>query len=104
MASIPSRQDTRNDRCVQTAVAIWTLIGVVVGLMGNRILSHGFPGGALGAAFGGGAGGFLGGAVFTVLIGADGSLGAVALAAAAAGAAALVATIQAAGRGSVRGR
>jgi uncharacterized membrane protein YeaQ/YmgE (transglycosylase-associated protein family) len=89
---------------VQTAVASWLLIGVVVGLVAHRLSVGGVPGGALGALVGGGAGGFLGGAIFAVLAGAGRGLDPINLAAAAAGAAALVAMLGLAGRGSLRGR
>jgi hypothetical protein len=90
---------------VSVAVASWIVVGVVAGLVVHRLAAATFPGGLAGALLGGGAGGFLGGGTFAVVIVGPGApLDPVTVVAAVAGAAALLATIRAADRGSVRER
>jgi uncharacterized membrane protein YeaQ/YmgE (transglycosylase-associated protein family) len=45
----------------------WIVLGTIVGLAGDRLVSAKFPGGILGTIAGGAAGAFIGGAVFSLI-------------------------------------
>jgi uncharacterized membrane protein YeaQ/YmgE (transglycosylase-associated protein family) len=103
--SIPAARAGGDDEAVSVAVGSWIVVGVLAGLVAHRLAAPAFPGGVAGALLGGGAGGFLGGGTAAVLIIGDGArLDPVTVLAAVAGAAALLATIRAADRGSLRER
>jgi uncharacterized membrane protein YeaQ/YmgE (transglycosylase-associated protein family) len=103
--SIPAARDEGDDATVSVAVGSWIVVGVVAGLVAHGLAAATFPGGIAGALLGGGAGGFLGGGTSAVLIvGAGAPLDPVTVLAAVAGAAALLATIRAADRASLRER
>ena len=77
------------------SVVGWLIVGVVGGLVANRIGGGRFPGGIVGTILGGLFGGFLGGALFSLALGHDGgAFQGVSLAAALVGAAALLALLR----------